>query len=164
MLLSDESPPQAILPEDRSDWVARDLWPFRPVLALRPAADGTRTFLSVPLEIPAHAHLRSAVAVHPEAWFRHPSSWVHFEIAIEVEGERTVIWERRLHTTSEFADRAWFEIDAPLERWAGRRVRLELSTAAQNASASSLLHAGFAEPRLVVSIPDSDPDALAGQR
>jgi hypothetical protein len=162
MLRSDEAPPRAILPEERPDWVARDLWPFRPVLALRPAANGAHTRLSIPLDIPAHAHLRSAVAVHPEAWFRHPSSWVHFELAIEAEGERTLIWERTLHPTSELADRGWFEIDAPLEGWAGRRVELELSTSAQNESGSSLLHGGFAEPLLVVARPERGD--LASQR
>jgi hypothetical protein len=162
MVLSDESPPQAILPEERPDWIARDLWPLRPVLALRPAANGAHTRLSVPLDVPAHAHLRSAVAVHPEVWYGHPASWVHFEVAIEAQGERTLIWERTLHTTSELADRGWFEIDVPLESWAGRRVELELSTAAQNESGSSLLHGGFAEPRLVVAPPDRDE--LASQR
>jgi hypothetical protein len=161
-LLSDTAPPQAILPEERRDWIARDLWPFRRVLALRPARDGASTRLSASLDVPAQARLRSAVAIHPEVWFGHPSSWVHFEVAIEAEGERTVIWERTLHPTSEPADRGWFEIDAPLDRWAGQRVELELSTSAQNASASSLLHAGFAEPRLVVT--PSGGSGLASQR
>jgi hypothetical protein len=152
---SDEDPPRAILPEERPEWVARDLWPFRPVLALRPAADGARTCLALPLDVPAGAHLRTAVAVHPEAWYGHPSSWVRFEVAVESEGERSVVFERTLRTTSELADRGWFEVDAPLERWAGRRVRLELSTAAENATGTSLAHGGFAEPRLVVAGPAS---------
>ncbi len=161
-VLSDSAPPQPILPEERPDWVALDLWPFRRVLALRPAGDGARTRLDIPLDVPPRAHLRSAVSIHPEAWFRHPASWVRFEVAIEAEGERTVIWERTLQPTSELADRGWFEIDVPLERWAGRRVRLELSTSAQNQSGSSLLHGGFAEPRVVVAPPD--PGALASRR
>jgi hypothetical protein len=161
-VLSDTAPPQPIPPEERPDWVALDLWPFRPVLALRPAGDGARTRLGIPLDVPARARLRSAASVHPEAWFRHPASWVRFEVAIEAEGERTVIWERTLRPTSELADRGWFELDLPLERWAGRRVRLELSTSAQNENGSSLLHGGFAEPRLVIVPPD--PGGLATRR
>jgi hypothetical protein len=161
-VLSDAAPPRPILPEERPEWVAQDLWPFRPVLALRPAGDGSRTRLGAPLEVPAQARLRSAVAVHPEAWFRHPTTWVRFEVAIDAQGERTVIWERALHPSSELADRSWIEIDVPLDRWAGRRVEIELSTSAQIASGSSLLHAGFAEPRLVVA--PSDGSGLASQR
>jgi hypothetical protein len=147
---SDESPPRAILPEERAAWLARELWPFRPVLALRPSPDGERTSLALPLDVPAGARLRTAVAVHPDAWYRHPSSWVRFEIAVESEAERTVVFERTLRTTSRFEDRGWFEVDAPLARWAGRRVTLELSTAAENASGTLLAHGGFAEPELAV--------------
>ncbi len=153
---SEESPPLAILPEQRPAWVARDLWPFRPVLALRPAAEGSRTRLSLLLDVPANAHLRSAIAVHPEVWYGHPSSWVRFEVAIESDGERSRVFERTLQATSQLADRGWLEFDVSLERWAGRRVRLELSTSAQNATGSSLLHGGFAEPRLVVEPRDAD--------
>ena len=149
LVLSDEAPPRAILPEERADWVARELWPFRPVLALRPAAEGARTRLTFPLDVPAGARLRTAVAVHPEVWYGHPSSWVRFELAIEADGERSVVFERTLHPTSQPEDRGWFEVEAELERWAGRRVRLELSTAAQNATGSSLAHGGFADPLLV---------------
>ena len=149
LVLSDEAPPRAILPEERADWVARELWPFRPVLALRPAAEGARTRLTLPLEVPAGARLRTAVAIHPEVWFGLPPSWVHFELAIEADGERSMVFERTLDPTSQPADRAWFEVEAGLERWAGRRVRLELSTTALNATGASLAHGGFAEPVLV---------------
>jgi hypothetical protein len=157
VVLSEESPPQAIAPDERPAWVARDLWPFRPVLALRPAAGGASTHLAIPLDVPPNAHLRSAIAVHPEVWYRHPSSWVRFEVAIEAGGVRTRIFDRTLQTTSELADRGWFELDLPLDRWAGRRVRLELATSAQNGNGASLLHGGFAEPRLVVLAPGGDP-------
>lgn len=160
--VSEESPPQAILPDERPDWLSRDLWPFRPVLALRPSADAGRTLLAIPLDVPPGAHLRSAIAVHPDVWYDHPSSWVRFEVAIESEGEHTLLFERTLQTTSQLADRGWFELDLPLARWAGRRVRLELATSAQNANGASLLHGGFAEPRLVIEPPDGD--RLAGHR
>ena len=161
LVLSDESPPRAILPEERADWVARELWPFRPVLALRPAADGARTRLALPLDVPAGARLRTAVAVHPEVWYSHPPSWVRFEVAIEADGERSVVFERTMHPTSQLADRGWLEVDAPLERWAGRRIRLELSTAAQNATGASLAHGGFAEPVLVTAEPAGEDLAQA---
>src|SRR5262245_7359709 len=159
---SDEAPPQAVPPEERARYLARDLWPFRPVVALRPSPEGERTELAIPLEVPQGARLRRAVSVHPEAWYGHPSSWVRFEVAVDDGAERTVVFERTLRATSELSDRGWFEIDAPLGRWAGRRVRLELSTAAENATGATLAHGGFAEPRLVA---DGAPAAaLAGSR
>jgi hypothetical protein len=159
---SDEAPPLAVPPEERDRYLARDLWPFRPVLALRPSPEGAWTELAIPLDVPDAARLRSAVAVHPEAWYGHPSSWVRFEVAIDDGAERTVVFERTLHATSQHADRGWFEVDAELGRWAGRRVRLELSTAAENATGATLAHGGFADPRLVT---DGAPGrALAGAR
>jgi hypothetical protein len=149
-------------PEERSRYLARDLWPFRPVVALRPSPDGARTELAIPLEVPEDARLRSAVAVHPEAWYGHPSSWVRFEVAVEDGGERSVVFERTLRASSQLADRGWFEIDAALGRWAGRRVRLELSTSAENATGATLAHGGFAEPRLVAG--GAPGPALAGAR
>ena len=161
-VVSDDAPPIAIAPEERPRHLALDLWPFRPVVALRPAPDGARTRLVHTLEVPAGARLRTAVAVHPEAWYGHPSSWVRFEIAVDDGAERTVVFERTLRATSELADRGWFEVDAPLDRWAGRRVRLELSTAAENATGATLAHGGFAEPRLVAG--GAPGPALAGGR
>jgi hypothetical protein len=161
-IASDEAPPRAVPPEERSRYLARDLWPFRPVVALRPSPDGARTELAIPLEVPEDARLRSAVAVHPEAWYGHPSSWVRFEVAVEDGGERSVVFERTLRASSQLADRGWFEIDAALGRWAGRRVRLELSTSAENATGATLAHGGFAEPRLVAG--GAPGPALAGAR
>jgi hypothetical protein len=158
---SDEAPPRAVLPEERSRVVARDLWPFRPVVALRPAPDGARTRLAVPLDVPEGARLRTSVAVHPEAWYGHPASWVRFEIAVVAGGERTPVFERTLRATSQLADRGWFEVDADLGRWGGRRVELELSTSAENATGATLAHGGFAEPRLLAAAAGT---RLAGAR
>jgi hypothetical protein len=160
-VVSEEAPPRAVRPEERGGVVARDLWPFRPVVALRPAPDGARTRLAVPLDVPEGAWLRTAVAVHPEAWYGHPASWVRFEIAVVADGERTPVFERTLRATSQLADRGWFEVDADLGRWGGRRVELELSTAAENATGATLAHGGFAEPRLVAAAAGT---RLAGAR
>jgi hypothetical protein len=155
---SDEAPPRAIAPGERDEWLAQDVWPFRPVVALRPSADGATTRVALPIEVPAGARLRTAVAVHPEVWYGHPSSWVRFEIAVLEAGRRTLLFERTLHATSRLADRGWFEVDLPLEGLAGRRVQLELATAAENATGATLAHGGFAEPRLVVEGAASAPE------
>jgi hypothetical protein len=161
---SDEAPPRAIPPEERPAWLARDLWPFRPVVALRPSPGGAATRLALPLEVPPGGRLRTAVAVHPEAWYGHPSSWVRFEVAVRDGGERVLLYERTLHATSRLEDRGWFEVDVPLARFADRQVWLELATAAENATGATLAHGGFAEPRLVAEQGPSEPALASGAR
>jgi hypothetical protein len=157
-LRAEDEPPRAIPPEERGAWLAPERWPFRPVLALRPAAGGARTSLTVPLDVPPGARLRSAVAVHPDAWYEHPSSWVRFEIFAEEGEDRSSLFERTLNPTGRVEDRGWTEVDLPLARWAGRRVRLTLATSAERPTGSTLAHGGFAEPELVV---DGDAGEVA---
>jgi hypothetical protein len=123
-------------------------WPFRPTLALRPTARGERSVVRLPLDVPRGARLLTAVGVNPQLWYSAPIG-VGFELAVVASERREVVYERRLAPTTQFDDRGWFEVDVPLERWAGRRVELELSTAVDAPEGERLLMAGWAEPRLV---------------
>ena len=156
-LLSAEAPPFAISPRDREDWLRREPWPFRRALALRPAAAPRRTVVRLPLEARPGSVLETAVGLHPEKWFEMPSFETRFEIAILAEGERTVLAARTLNPHHDFADRAWFDVAAPLDRWAGQGVRLELSVSVDSPLGESLLVGGFAEPRIVTAAPAARP-------
>ncbi len=144
------SPPRAVPPWERSQYLAPDRWPFRPVLALRPTVEKGRTVLSVPLEVVPGAHLRTAVAVNPRFWFEVPKSWVRFTLEVEADGDREVLFSRTLDPTVVFADRGWFQIDVPLDGYAGRSVLLEFSTACEGPVGERPLMAGWAVPRIVV--------------
>jgi hypothetical protein len=98
--------------------------------------------------------IRTAIALHPDKWFAMPSFETHFEIALVPAGGshegRDEVFERTLDPQDEIADRGWFEVEIPLEAWAGRPVLLELAVSVDSEDGESLLVGGFAEPRLVV--------------
>jgi hypothetical protein len=136
--------------DERGEWVRRELWPFRPVLALRPEDDGGRTVLSVPLEVEAGARLRTAVGVHPRFWFNYPSSSVTFSIGVVAPGDPgpTLLYSKTLDPHLQVPDRRWFEVEIPLDAYADRSVQLEFATSCQRPAGERLEMAGFADPRL----------------
>jgi hypothetical protein len=135
--------------ERRRGFLARQVWPFRPVLALRPLPYGARSVLALRVRVPQGARLESAVGVHPDAWFHLPTSATTFEVRVREGAETTPLFARTLDPQRILDDRGWFEIDVDLAAYAGREIVLELSTAASDPSGSSLRMGGFAEPRLV---------------
>ena len=152
-------PPRVIPPESRDQYVREMLWPFRPVVALRPSAGERRSVLAVPLHVPPHGgHLRTAVAVHPQRWFKLPASWIDFRLAVRTPGAVETVYERRLHPTHRLEDRGWFEVDVDLAAWAGQAVTLEFSNRAENVHGSSLWSGGWAQPRLLG--PDEGPGEM----
>jgi len=149
-------PPRAIAPSERPRYFELTSWPMRPVMALRPSARGARTVLTVPLDVPDASSLRTAVGVNPLHWFDFPKSWVRFHVAVVDGDETTRVFTRELDPTMEFSDRGWFEVEIPLESWAGRRVRLEFSTECERLQGQTLLMGGWGRPRIV---PSPSPSA-----
>lgn len=143
--------PRYLPAERHGDWVQRELWPFRRVIALRPRAWGGRTVLSTPARVPEGAILRTAVGVHPRFWFHYPSSSVRFEIAArEGDADPQRLYARTLDPHRHVPDRRWFEVEIPLDALAGRRVTLEFATSSERVSGEVLDMAGFEVPELVV--------------
>jgi hypothetical protein len=119
------------------------------VIALRPTSSGERTVMRVRHRVSASGELlTSAVAVHPQRWFRLPPSWVEFEIHVEHEGQRTLVFEQRLDPTAELDDRRWFELEIDLSPWAGEEVSLLFVTESERPQGESLMMAGWWEPRV----------------
>jgi hypothetical protein len=150
---------QRVTTRDRNTYLAQQVWPFRPVLALRPLPYGARSVLALPLHVPASgARLESAVGVHPDAWFHIPTSATTFEVRARDPAEvrardgadSAVLFSRTLDPQRLLEDRGWFALDVDLTPYAGRDILLELSTAASDPAGSSLAMGGFAEPRLIV--------------
>ena len=160
---------QRIAGRGRDTYLTRQVWPFRPVLALRPLPYGARSVLALPLRVPEGAHLESAVGVHPDAWFHIPTSATTFEVRARDHAEvrardhaegrardgadAAVLFSRTLDPQRLVEDRGWFPVDVDLSRYAGREIVLELSTAASDPSGSSLAMGGFGEPRLMQAAP-----------
>jgi hypothetical protein len=143
-------PPEPVPPAEAGALLQRTLWPFRHVLALRPSF-GRSTVLSLPLEPPPGSRLRTAVAIHPSEWDQHPPTSTRFELAIAEDGRRSVLFERTLRPTPHFEDRGWFEVDVPLDAWAGRRVWLELSTGTDHPLGEKPGLGGWEVPRLLTA-------------
>jgi hypothetical protein len=135
-------------------WLEAAKWPFRPVLALRPAAAGRRTVLSRALDVPeSGAVLRTAVGVHPDFWFRYPPSWVHFAVEAASDGDRRLLFTRSLDPHQVLEDRGWFDVEIPLDDYRGRRITLELATSTALPLGSNPLMGGWETPTLFVREP-----------
>jgi hypothetical protein len=134
----------------REDSVATTLWPFRPVVALRPSHDG-RSVASIPVRVPAAgARLVTAVGVHPGLWFRWPPFSVAFTIEVHArDGTRAVLFDRELDPQVNVEDRGWRDVDVSLDAWAGKDVELWLSTVVSRREGELLNATGFGEPRLI---------------
>lgn len=143
-------PPTILTGKGRERQAARQLWPFRPVLALRPQRDPGRSVLSVGLRVPGNARLQSAVGVHPRLWFHYPGSTVTFAIDAIVDGRRDSLFSTTLDPHRDASDRGWIELDLPLDAYAGRRIELEFSTRCEGWAGEKLEMGGFGAPRLVV--------------
>ncbi|MDE0885956.1 MAG: glycosyltransferase family 39 protein [Myxococcota bacterium] len=143
-------PSRVVPPESRGLYVREMLWPFRPAIALRPSSGNRSTVLALPLKVPREGgRLVTAVAVHPQRWFKLPVSWVDFRLSVRTPEGLETLYERRLNTTNRIEDRRWFDLDLDLGAWAGREITLELSNRADNPNGEDLLMGGWAEPRLV---------------
>ncbi len=146
---SDEGPPHVISPSGQSAFVRREAWPFRRTLALRPSSGGRRTVLRLPLRPQNGEILQTAVGLHPEKWFEMPSFETRFGIAILGPDGRDPVFARTLNPHRDLDDRRWFDVEIPLDPWAGREVLLELSVAVDSENGESLLVGGFAVPRVL---------------
>jgi hypothetical protein len=151
-------PARPVAPGERSEFLAEQLWPFRPVMALRPTDDGGRSVFALEIDVPSGARLQTAVGTNPGAWFDHPSYSSSFGIAVVGEdGSRKELYARELKPQTVFEDRGWFPVDVSLADFAGRRVTLEFSTATQLPPGEWLLGGGWERPRLVVEESPADP-------
>lgn len=148
--IEEGGPPRPVPPESRSAYVQEMLWPFRPVVAVRSSSHGRRTVLSVPVEVPDEStSLRSAVAVHPQWWFKLPPSWVELSVAVTTDAGREIVFQRRLNPTLVLEDRDWFDVDIPLDRWAGQPIQIDFIHEAERPAGATLWMAGWETPRLI---------------
>ena len=151
-----DRPPLPIPPEKRHEYVSLDLWPLRPVMAVRPSAGGRETVVSIPIDVPFGAELKTSVGIKPVLWDKHPPSWVRFTLSIRRGEDRQTVFTKTLDSTNVVADRGWFEATVPLHAFAGQSIVLEFSTATQRERAENLFMGGWGVPRLVT--PDDDGD------
>jgi len=138
-----------LLPDERGELLTTAIWPFRPVLALRPLTGARRSAMSVTIDVPPNARLRTEVGVHPKHWFRVPPAIVTFTTSASIEGEKVLLAKRTLNPHSNYRDRHWFEIDVDLGEYAGRRVEIEFTAHTNRVEGEVFEMGGWATPRIV---------------
>lgn len=144
-------PDEPLPPGARESYLARELWPFRPVMAIKPSRQGERSVFTLELSVPQGAHLVGAVGANPKNWFVHPSYDTTYTVDVVAKnGARERLHTRTLKPHTRFDDRGWFDFDVSLTRYAGRDVVLEFSTSALLPRAGSIFAGGFGLPRLVI--------------
>jgi hypothetical protein len=145
-----DGPPRPVPPGSRGVYIEEALWPFRRTIALRSSTAGRRTAMSIDVAVPGEGgRLRSAVAIHPQWWFKLPPSWVRFSVAVNRDGAREEIFSRTLNPTVILADRDWFDVDVPLDRWSGETITLEFVNEAERPRGETIWMGGWEVPRLV---------------
>lgn len=136
--------------ERRAELVRTALWPFRPVVALRPLSGERRSMLSVPVDVPASGGmLETAVGVHPEHWFRFPPADVRFELAVRGHDGEQTLFERTLDPHRHPEQRGWVDVQVPLDAYAGQRVDLILRAATSSPLGEVFHMGGWELPRLL---------------
>ncbi len=149
LALEGAGPIVPVAPGDRDAMLQRTVWPFRRVLSVRPTSSGERTVMRVRHRVSDEGELlTSAVAVHPQSWFRLPPSWSDFELYVEHAGERTPVFDQRLDPTAELGDRRWFEFEVDLSPWAGEDIDLLFVNEVERPQGELLMMAGWWEPRV----------------
>jgi hypothetical protein len=145
----------------RAELVRTALWPFRPVVALRPLSGERSSLLAIPVEVPeAGARLRTAIGAHPSFWFRFPPSDVRFELRVRDADESELLFSETLDPHRDPGQRGWREVDLSLVPWAGRRVEIELSAHASSPLAEVFEMGGWERPRLDAATPGASVTAL----
>jgi hypothetical protein len=138
----------------RAERVTREIWPFRPVLALRPREAPQRAVLQTPIRPRSGERLETAIGVHPDRWVHLPPAWARFAVRVVEQGQVEELFSRTLDPNRAATDRGWFPVSIDLSAYAGREVMLELVTLAENASGEVLAMGGFAWPRLVSAVSE----------
>ena len=131
-----------------------EVWPFRPVWALRPtrAAHG-RTVLEVPLprRVGAGARIATAVGVHPTFWAKFRPTWVRFELGV-ADVSRTIPLATRVLDPHRNRDhRGWFPLEVTLPADIEPPLRLVLATSSETEVGEDLRMAGWSVPRWLPS-------------
>jgi hypothetical protein len=141
--------PRSIPKRAHASYVRLVLWPFRPVVALRPSCGSRRSVLAVPVDVPAGSRLHTAIGFDARHWYHYPPAAVTYSIRAVTNGERVGLFERRLDPHAEPSDRGWTDVDLDLERFGGRRIDLEFATQCESAISRNAAMGGFEIPRLV---------------
>jgi hypothetical protein len=152
-------PPRPLEGAARAATLATTLWPFRPVLALRPSRRG-RSVAALPLRVPAAgARLVTAIGVHPSQWFHWPPFRVSFAIeAHTADGHSVPLFNGELNPQVDVEDRGWRDLSLSLDPWAGQEIELWFSTHVKKPDGEVQGAAAFGEPRIVAR--EGSGDAL----
>lgn len=80
--------------------------------------------ISFTIRVPAEARLEFYPAINPEVWGK--SDEVFFEVTVN----GIVVWHTKLNPTKERAHRGWTKVSIDLNKWQGRKVKVEMRTRA----------------------------------
>jgi arylsulfatase A-like enzyme len=110
----------------------------------------TRDVVSPPFDVPAEAQLDLAIGIEAAAR-RADAPAIEFRVAVDADGG-SVVLERRVYDPPDTQrDRPWIDVRVDLSAFAGRTIRLRLSTARADGVAPGTSLPVWADP--VVSAP-----------
>jgi hypothetical protein len=116
----------------------------RAVLAMQPPSVITYT-----LKLPAHAWLRTAIALNPQVWQPDKGDGVEFIVTIGAADGGHELLRRYIDPKSQPADRRWHAIAIDLSAYAGQQVRLTLRTLPGPAGDGRYDWAGWGTPMII---------------
>lgn len=118
----------------------------RQVLFVHPSAAGSAT-LVYPVRIEPRTMFRADMALAPEAW-QAEGDGVTFSVYVEDDAGIHLLYSRYLDPKHHQQDMRWTPVRINLDRFAGKLVRLILTTGAGPAGDSRYDWAGWGAPRL----------------
>jgi anaerobic magnesium-protoporphyrin IX monomethyl ester cyclase len=102
------------------------------------------------LTIPEGGVLRTAVGLNPEVWNKREGDAVRFSIALDDGSETQELMSKVINPKYNAEDQKWHPVEVPLDRWAGKKVRLSFITR-PDPSDNSYSWAGWARPHIARS-------------
>jgi hypothetical protein len=102
------------------------------------------------LTIPEGGVLRTAVGLNPEVWNKREGDAVQFSIALDDGSETQELMSKVINPKYNAEDQKWHPVEVPLDRWAGKKVRLSFITR-PDPSDNSYSWAGWARPHIARS-------------
>lgn len=116
----------------------------RAVLVMQPPSAITYT-----LKLPAHAQLRTALALNPQVWQPDKGDGVEFVVQLDAADGRHELLRRLIDPKRQPADRRWHDITIDLSAYAGQDVRLTLLTMPGPAGDGRYDWAGWGAPMII---------------
>lgn len=104
------------------------------------------------LHVPEYAKLEFSIALSSTVWSGSKGDGVVFNLYVNKEGTKTLIWTKYIDPKTRLSDRGWFDIKIDLQPWTNQKISLQFETDPGPDGNFAYDWAGWGNPRIVVPV------------